>query len=256
MFLATSVGRILAPGTSGGGGTVTNSLSISAPGALEFGDDLLVIGFVSPANDAVEIALSTSGTTAPSEWGDSATTNNVFVGVLSPGTIGTFYAWANDPATTLTAVSGSIVVSGTLNLPGGLTPDELPAGAAIGASDIFLMAQGGKQVVTQTAEAMAAFMAAQFESYIADPVTVTTSIELDASVHNKRLLIVETPGITIAPLLSSLTEGFECTAINASGGTFVLSGMVTNTGGTIVANHGRATIDAYGVTPTINAAIA
>lgn len=122
---------------------VTASLAVSAPPTGTAAAALTVTGTVSPAADAVNVQLSSQNATAPTA-GWTAATNNAgsFTGSLTPSAAGTYYAWAQDPSTGLTAVSGAITVSagasvtysfnnpggtyahgvGTIELTGGISP--------------------------------------------------------------------------------------------------------------------------------------
>ncbi len=89
-----------------------NSLTITAPSTGASGTALAVAGSVWPISDAVQIALGTSATVAPTTgYVAAASTGGVLSGSLTPGSAGTYYVWANDTVTALTAVSGAIAVT-------------------------------------------------------------------------------------------------------------------------------------------------
>jgi hypothetical protein len=107
-------------------GVVAASLTVTAPSTGMAGTALTVTGAVSPTADAVHVQLATQNTTAPSSgWTAATNTAGSFSAALTPAAAGTYYAWAQDPATGLTAVSAAITVSAgasvtySFNNPGG-----------------------------------------------------------------------------------------------------------------------------------------
>jgi hypothetical protein len=254
---------------------MTNSVTVAVAGTGTAGAALAVTGTVSPAGDSVQVQLSTSATSLPSgAWTTATTANGNFATTLTPVAAGTWYVWAYDPVTGAQAVSGAVVVSSgalltvaALPLPtslvasllggsaAGETPDELPTAATPAGSDTALVAQGGKSILAQPFSAIAQWLATQMPGFLLATVPVTASTALDTSVHNQRVLVVESAGVTISPMLASLGDGFACTIINASGSTVALSGMTTSTGASVIAVGAVARIYAYGSTPTVFAAL-
>ena len=105
---------------------VTASLSITAPSSGTAGTALTVSGAVSPIADAVNVQLSTQSSTVPaSGWTAATNSSGSFTASLTPPAGGTYYAWAQDPATGATAVSAAITVAAApaltygVNNPGG-----------------------------------------------------------------------------------------------------------------------------------------
>ncbi len=91
---------------------VTASLAVSAPASGAAGAAISVTGTVTPAGDAVNIQLATQNTTPPTAgWAAAANASGNFTGALTPAAAGTYYAWAQDPTTGLTAVSGAITIT-------------------------------------------------------------------------------------------------------------------------------------------------
>ncbi len=89
-----------------------NSLTVSAPGTGVAGTALAVSGSVWPVSDSVQIALATSSLVAPtSGYVAAANSGGMLSGSLTPVAAGTYYVWANDLVTALTAVSGPIAVT-------------------------------------------------------------------------------------------------------------------------------------------------
>jgi len=127
---------------------VAASLTISAPATGSAGAALTVTGTVGPAADSVNVQLSAQNVTAPSSgWTASVNSAGNYTAALTPAAAGTYYAWAQDPATGLTAVSAAITVAAgaavtyTINNPGasyahgagtiGITGGLSPAGTSV-----------------------------------------------------------------------------------------------------------------------------
>jgi hypothetical protein len=254
---------------------MTNSVTVSANGTGLVGAALAVTGTVSPADDSVQVQLSTSATTLPAgAWTSAATANGAFAVTLTPVAAGTWYVWAYDSITGAQAVSAPVLVTSpalqtvaALPIPtavvasllggsaAGETPDELPAATPPAASDTALVAQGGKAILAQPFSAIAEWLAAQLPGFLIPSVSVTASVALETAAHNRRILVVSAAGVTLSPLLASLGDGFACTLINASGAAVALSGMVSNTGAMQIATGGVAHIYAYGAIPTVVAVL-
>jgi hypothetical protein len=105
---------------------VVASVTITAPSSATAGAVLTVSGTVSPAADNVNVQLSTQNSAVPSSgWTVATNSGGSFSAALTPGAAGTYYAWAQDPATGVTAVSSAITVAAApaltygLNNPGG-----------------------------------------------------------------------------------------------------------------------------------------
>jgi hypothetical protein len=105
---------------------VAASLIITAPATGNAATALTVSGTVSPAADSVNVQLSTQNTAPPtSGWTAAVNSAGSFAASLTPSASGTYYAWAQDPVTGLTAVSAAIIVAAsapvtyTINNPGG-----------------------------------------------------------------------------------------------------------------------------------------
>jgi hypothetical protein len=121
---ATSVQAI-----SGAVSVSAASLSISTATTGTAGTALTVSGTVYPASDAVNVQLATQNTTAPtSGWVAATNSAGSISASLTPPAAGTYYAWGQDPATGVNAVSGAITVSAAptislgFNNPGGSYP--------------------------------------------------------------------------------------------------------------------------------------
>jgi hypothetical protein len=111
---------------SGAVSVVASAITISAPSTGAAGSALTVTGTVSPAADAVNVQLATQNSTVPSAgWTGASASAGSFTAALTPASGGTYYAWAQDAVTGLSAVSGAITVSAApaltygFNNPGG-----------------------------------------------------------------------------------------------------------------------------------------
>lgn len=105
---------------------VVAALSVSAPASGTAGTALTVSGTVSPVADAVNVQLSAQSDTVPaSGWVAAVNSSGSYTAALTPAAAGTYYAWAQDPATGDTAVSAAITVAAApavtygFNNPGG-----------------------------------------------------------------------------------------------------------------------------------------
>lgn len=91
---------------------VAASLTVSAPASGTAGTAMSVSGTVSPSGDAVSVALDTQNSLVPaSGWSAAANSGGNFTGSLTPAAAGTYYAWAQDAASGLSAVSAAISVA-------------------------------------------------------------------------------------------------------------------------------------------------
>jgi hypothetical protein len=111
---------------SGAVAVVAASLTVTAPATGAAGSALSVTGMVSPVADGVNVQLATQNTSVPtSGWTAASNTAGSFTAALTPADGGTYYAWAQDTVTGLSAVSGAITVSSApsltfgFNNPGG-----------------------------------------------------------------------------------------------------------------------------------------
>jgi hypothetical protein len=105
---------------------VAASLTVSVPATGTAGSVVTITGTVNPAADAVNVQLSTQNSAAPSSgWTAAVNTGGNFALSLTPASAGTYYAWAQDPSSGLTAVSAAIAVAAqpaltlAINNPGG-----------------------------------------------------------------------------------------------------------------------------------------
>ncbi len=101
-------------------------VTVTAPASATAGASLTVSGTVVPAADSVNVQLSAQNSTMPANgWIAAANSGGNFTADLTPGAAGTFYAWAQDPATGIAAVSAAITVAAApslaygFNNPGG-----------------------------------------------------------------------------------------------------------------------------------------
>ncbi len=246
-----------------------SAVTVLAPAAGAVGQLMPVTGTVSPAGDTVQLQLSSQNATLPSAaWTAAQTAAGDFTGAVMPVAPGTWYVWAYDPVTGAQAVSGPVVVgaqAGVVPVPtsivasllggsaAGETPDELTAAVAAADSDTALVAQSGKVVLAQPFSAIWQWIGTHLPGYLMPQVTISSagSVALDASQHNQRVLLITASGVTLAPLLSSMSAGFACDVINASGAAVALSGITTASGAAQVAAGGIVRILAASVNGTV-----
>ncbi len=236
---------------------MTNAVTVSAPSAVVVGAYFAVTGTVSPAVDTVQIQLAGQNTTLPTGvWFYCQTANGVFSGLVQAVAPGTWYVWAYDPLTGVSAVSGPVVVgaAGITDVPAvpvatataasllggsaaGLTPDQLPAAAPAGDSDVLPVAQAAspKTLLGQTFGAIWTWVAGHLPGYLLPQVTIAANVNLTNSAHNGRILSVTATGVTITALLASLGPGFMAVLFNDSGSTVAVSGISLSSGTTIAA---------------------
>ena len=101
---------------SGAVSVVVPALSVTAPSTGTAGTALAVTGSVAPVVDAVNVQLATQNSAAPSTgWTAATNANGTFSAALTSAAAGTYYVWAQDPASGLTAVSGAISVAAASN---------------------------------------------------------------------------------------------------------------------------------------------
>ena len=236
---------------------MTGLVTVSASAVGTAGAFLAVTGSVSPEGDAVQLQLSEQNGTLPTgAWFGAQTAGGALTGLLLPVAAGTWYVWAYDPVTGAQAVSGAVVVgsAGGTAVPvplsvvatllggsaAGDTPDELTAAAAVLDTDIALVAQGGKTLLAQPFSNIWAWVQGHLPGYLQPQVTVSvaSTVNLDNSAHNQRVLLITAAGVTLTPLIPSLGPGFTCEVINASGSPVALSGITTNTGVASIAAGG------------------
>ena len=243
---------------------MADAVTVSGPATALVGIAFAVNGTLNPAGDGVQLQLDMQNITLPSGvWVAAATAAGTFASAMEIVAPGLWYVWAYDPITGASAVSSAISVatpfvnaveavpvsaSVVASLLGGSaageTPDQLMSAAAAIDTDIALVAQGGKVLFAQPFSAIWTWLQGHLPGYLLPQVTISTAgtVQLDNSAHNQRLLFVTAAGVTISPLASSMGPGFACDVINASGSTVALSGLVTNTGASMLAAGGIARI--------------
>src|SRR5271166_1928067 len=124
----------------------------------------------------------------------------------------------------------------------GVTIDQAQLAGPAGDSDTIWAAQGSNVMASQTFSAIWVWVAGKLPTYKAPVVEITTSINLDTTVHNGRILVCSQP-ITLTPLTTNMGNGFQCTVINASIGNISLgSGFVSSSGSLVLAPWQSATL--------------
>lgn len=132
----------------------------------------------------------------------------------------------------LVAVShgGSDCAVSYSNFLDGITIGQAQAAGPASNSDTTWVSQGSNVMASQTFSAIWVWIAGNLPTYKVPVVEITTSLNLDASVHNGRILICSQP-VTLTPLTTNMGSGFQCTVINASAGAVTLgTGFVSSTG--------------------------
>jgi hypothetical protein len=249
---------------------MTNSVTVLVPSTGSVGQDLAVSGTVSPAADVVTLALSQQNATLPSgPFVAATTTSGAYAGTVTPIAPGTWYVWALDPTTGISAVSSAISVpnpalplvaavpittqQGASLLGGsaaGETPDELPSAAPASDTDTAIVAQSGKTLLAQTFAAIWTWIQGKLPSYLLPQVAITSSTALSFLSHNGRILVIEATGVTLSVNAGAMNAGFACDVVNASSGTVTLSGITRSAGGTTIPAGGQGRIVAYAVSGT------
>jgi len=131
--------------------------------------------------------------------------------------------------------SGSDRAIAYSNFLGGVTIDQAQSAGLAGDADSIWVAQGSNVMASQTFSAIWVWIANKLPSYKSPVVEITTSTNLDTTVHNGRTLICSQP-VTLTPLTNNMGSGFQCTVINASSGNVMLgSGFVSSNGNLVLA---------------------
>jgi hypothetical protein len=113
---------------------------------------------------------------------------------------------------------------------GGVTIDQAQPAGPVSDTDTFWAAQGSNVMASQNFSTIWLWIAGKLPTYKAPVVEITTSVNLDATVHNGRTLVCSRP-VTLTPLTANMGSGFQCNVINASSGNITLgSGFVSSTG--------------------------
>ena len=152
--------------------------------------------------------------------------------IVSGNSIGELQTVTGLTAQDLVAVnhSGSDCAIAYSNFLDGVTIDQAQAAGPAGNSDTIWVAQGSNVMVSQSFSAIWVWIASNLPTYKAPIVEITTSTNLDTTVHNGRLLVCSQP-VTLTPLTDNMGSGFQCRVINASAGNITLgSGFVSSNG--------------------------
>lgn len=115
-------------------------------------------------------------------------------------------------------------------LIGGQTIDQLPAAGPAADSDQLLVAQGGNALSSQSFAAIWTYVAQKIPTMATGVVELTTDTVLDATTHNRRVLVASQPFVLSANF-ANMGSGFSCRLINLSAGVVTLGpGIVSGTG--------------------------
>jgi hypothetical protein len=177
-------------------------------------------------------------------------------------TDGTIASAATSTATNVDSAIGSLPVVNTLssqdlvavghagsnyavtyaNFLGGVTIDQAQAAGSVSDSDTIWVAQGSDVMASQNFGAISAWIAGKLPTYKTPVVEITTSTNLDGTVHNGRILLCSQP-ITLTPLTTNMGSGFHCIVINVSTGDVTLgSGFISSNGSLTIAPQQSASI--------------
>jgi hypothetical protein len=151
---------------------------------------------------------------------------------ISAATIGALPAVASPAAGDLLPIShaGTMAAVSYANLLGGVTIDQAQAAGPAGDADTIWVAQGSNVMASQSFGAIWSWLTGKFPGYKTPVAEITANTNLDATVHNGRILICSQP-VTLSPQLTNMGSGFACHLINASSGNVILTnGFVTSTG--------------------------
>ena len=120
------------------------------------------------------------------------------------------------------------------NFLDGITIDEAPAAGPSADSDTIWLAQSTNVMGSQSSGAIWVWIAGKLPTYKLPVVEITTSTNLDTTVHNGRFLVCSQP-VTLTPLAVNMGSGFTCQVINLSAGNVTLGGgFLTSTGSSVV----------------------
>jgi hypothetical protein len=124
----------------------------------------------------------------------------------------------------------------------GITIDQAQAAGAAGDSDTTWVAQGSNVMARQTFAAIWVWIAGNLPTYKAPVVEIEVNTNLDATIHNGRLLVCSQP-VILTPVTPNMGSGFQCTVINASAGNVALdSRFISSSGSLMLAPWQSATL--------------
>lgn len=232
-------------------------VNISQGSLVATGLDHAGFPIASSLNTASELVISNQGTPMlmPASLLHGLFSAGANVTITSDGTISATGANVAGPIGSLQAVSsltgqdlvpvshaGSNCAITYSNFLDGVTIDQAQAAGPVSDTDTIWAAQGSNVMASQTFSAIWVWIANKLPTYKAPVVEITTSINLDTTVHNGRILVCSQP-VTLTPLTTNMGSGFHCTVINASVGTVTLgTGFVTSTGGMTLGPQQAASI--------------
>jgi Fibronectin type III domain len=119
------------------------------------------------------------------------------------------------------------------NFIGGVTIDQAQTAGPAGDADAIWAAQGSNVMASQSFGAIWVWIASKLGTYKPQVVEITVNTNLDATVHNNRILVCSQP-VTLIPLTSNMGSGFQCTVINASAGNITLGSAFISSSGSLV----------------------
>ena len=130
--------------------------------------------------------------------------------------------------------AGSSCAIAYSNFLQGLTIDQGPPAGPVGDTDTIWAAQGTNVMVAQNFGAVWGWIQSKLLSNTRPALEIQSNTTLDSGLHNGRLLICSQP-VTLLPAPAQLTNGFQCTIINASSGNVALgAGVVSSNGNSVL----------------------
>ncbi len=129
-----------------------------------------------------------------------------------------------------------------VNFLDGITIDQAPSAGPSANSDTIWVAQSTNVMGSQSLGAIWVWVAGKLPTYKPPVIEITTSVNLDTTVHNGRFLVCSQP-VTLTPLAVNMGSGFACQVVNLSAGNVTLGeGFLTSTGSSIVGPQQTVTI--------------
>ena len=176
------------------------------------------------------IAINSSGTISASVSGKSTGIDDVYYSIADLP-IATAISVGDLVGISQSGTAGSITYQNFLN---GLTINEAQPAAAASNSDTTWVAQNSGTMVCQTFSAIWAWIASSQPTYKTPIVELTSSTNLDESVHNGRILVCS-QSVTLTPVFANMGSGFACSVINLSGANVTFgAGIMSSSGGSVL----------------------
>ncbi len=125
--------------------------------------------------------------------------------------------------------STNVAISYSSFLDGETIDQAAPAQPATD-TDTFWVAQGSSTLLRQTFAAIWNWLETKLPTYKLPVLELSTSITLDGTVHNGRLLVCSAP-LTLSPAFLNMGSGFNCEVLNLSSGSVIFAPGITTSSG-------------------------